>query len=79
MNQTIQIRLPAPALKLLDQKVRSGIFKSRSEAVRNYIRSMQLLDLMREFEAVTERAKLDKDGLLKHLSKVREEIYQGYV
>lgn len=76
---TIQIRLPEGQLKRLDERIKKGEFKSRSEAVREYIQRMEFLSLVREFQKITEKGKVDKKSVLSNLERVRQEIYRGYL
>lgn len=76
---TIQIRLPERQLRAIDFRIKNGEFSSRSEAVRMYIQRMELLDVMKKFQDIVDRAGIDKQGALRNLSVVREEIYRKFL
>lgn len=76
---TIQIRLPKQQLQAIDFRIKKGEFSSRSEAIRAYIHRMELLDVMKKFQGIVDRAGVDKQDALKNLSAVREEIYRKFL
>ncbi len=70
--KTVQIRLTQEQLKLIDEKVRRGEYPSRSEAIRDYVRKAELLELVnRFFAAIREKPFKQED-----LERVREKIWR---
>ena len=61
----ISVEITGNILKYLDAKVNSGLFKSRSEVVREAIREMVQRDLVAQMEA--------KGITIKDIEKLRDE------
>ena len=62
----ISVEITGNILKYLDAKVNSGMFKSRSEVVREAIREMVQRDLLAQLEA--------KGITIKDVEKLRDEV-----
>lgn len=70
--QTVQVRLTEEQLKLIDEKVKRGEYPSRSEAIRDYIRKAEFLELFSRFVEVTSR----KPFTLSELERARAQVWQ---
>lgn len=70
--QTVQVRLTEEQLKLIDEKVRRGEYPSRSEAIRDYIRKVEFLELFSRFAEVTGR----KPFTMSELEQARAQVWQ---
>lgn len=73
--QTVQIRLTKQQLKLIDAKVKAGIYPSRSEAIRDYVRRAELLELFSRFFDVTEDTFVSSE----QLRRARKQVYQKFI
>jgi Arc/MetJ-type ribon-helix-helix transcriptional regulator len=62
----ISVEVTPDLLKYLDGKVKSGMFKSRSEAVRTAIRDMIQSDLQQQLK--------DKGITLKDIDRLRDDV-----
>ena len=70
--QTVQVRLTDEQLRLIDEKVKEGIYPSRSEAIRDYVRKAEALELFgRFFEATRKPAFTEEE-----LDRAREELWR---
>lgn len=77
--ETVQIRLPKTTLKKIDQTVRDGIYRSRSEAIRDALGRIETLSLFEAFRRLVEQEGVDKEALLKETTKMRKHLYQSYL
>lgn len=71
--QTVQVRLTEEQLKLIDEKVRRGEYPSRSEAIRDYVRKAEFLELFSQFIEVTSQ----KPFTMKELKQTRTKVWQN--
>lgn len=76
--ETVQIRLKTEQLKRIDNQVKRGVYRSRSDAIRDYLERMELLSLFRDFQELIESENLSKELLLRQVSKARERLYKKY-
>lgn len=77
--ETLQIRLPEEQIQNIDLQIKKGVFKSRSDAVRNALERLRFLALMDSFRDVIEKEEVSKENLLKELKKIRKELYKKYL
>lgn len=70
--QTVQVRLTEEQLRLIDEKVKRGEYPSRSEAIRDYIRKAELLELLSRFFEVTGQ----KPFTMEELEQTRAKVWQ---
>lgn len=77
--ETLQIRLPRKQLSQIDREVREGIYRSRSEAVRDALERLNFLALMDSLGDIIKKEGLKKEEALKELKKIRAELYKKYI
>jgi len=77
--ETVQIRLPRDQLKRIDRDVRAGRYKSRSEAVRDYLNRLDLLSTFSDFQQLAEDENVSKRELLEAVKEERRKIYRTYL
>ena len=77
--ETVQIRLPRDQLKRIDRDVRAGRYKSRSEAVRDYLNRLDLLSTFSDFQQLAEDENVSKRELLEAVKEERRNIYRKYL
>jgi len=77
--QTIQIRLPKEQLEKIDKEVKSGLYKSRSEAVRDYLKRMEFLEMFDNFQQIIDKESIDRENLTDTLSSIRKKVYKKYL
>ena len=77
--ETLQIRLPQKQLREIDTKVRKGTYRSRSEAIRDYIDRIEFLSLIDEFQKIIEDRGVPKKELLKAAREARSKLYKKYL
>ncbi len=70
--QPVQIRLTKEQLKLIDEKVKRGEYPSRSEAIRDYVRKAELLELISRFYAILG----EKPFKQADLDRIREKLWR---
>ncbi len=70
--KTVQIRLTEAQLKMIDEKVNEGKYPSRSEAIRDYVRRAELLELFNRFFDLT----ADKPISDEQLERTREKLWR---
>lgn len=70
--ETVQIRLTKEQLKLIDEKVRRGEYPNRSEAIRDYVRKAELLELINHFYSLLG----DKPFKQEDLERIREKVWR---
>lgn len=68
--ETLQIRLPEEQVQNIDFQIKRGVFKSRSDAIRNALERLRFLALMDSFRDVIEKEEVSKENLLKELKKM---------
>lgn len=73
--KTVQIRLTEEQLRLIDEKVKQGKYPSRSEAIRDYVRRAELLELFSQFFDLTEDTPVSSE----QLARTREKVYQEFI
>jgi len=73
--ETIQIRLTEQQVKGLDRLVKTGIYASRGEAVRDAVRRLELMANLLELQKLAKAKGITKEELSEELSKVGDEIY----
>jgi Arc/MetJ-type ribon-helix-helix transcriptional regulator len=71
--QTVQVRLTKEQLKLIDAKVKRGEYPSRSEAIRDYLRKAEFLELFSRFLEVTGQ----KPFTMKELEQTRAKVWHN--
>ncbi len=77
--QTVQIRLPEEQLKKIDKEVKSGLYKSRSDAIRDYLMRIEFLKMFDSFQETIEGENIDKEKLIAELSLARKKLYKKYL
>jgi Arc/MetJ-type ribon-helix-helix transcriptional regulator len=77
--ETLQIRLPKTALQKIDREVRNGVYRSRSEAVRDALERIELLSVFGAFRSLIEEEGIDKKALLQGAAKIRGQLYKSYL
>ena len=70
--ETVQIRLTKEQLKIIDEKVKRGEYPSRSEAIRDYVRKAEFLELFNRFLDLTSK----KPVTQKDLERIREKVWR---
>lgn len=73
--KTVQIRLTEQQLKMIDEKIKEGKYPSRSEAIRDYLRKVELFELFNRFFEITEGKPLQEEDLERIRSKVWREKF----
>lgn len=74
--QTVQIRLSPDQLKEIDQKVKSGLYQSRSEAIRDYIRKAEFFEGLAQFRKLAAEACLDESEIWEDNESIRKDLYK---
>ncbi len=77
--QTLQIRLPEEQLKKIDKEVKSGLYKSRSEAIRDYLARMDFLKMFDDFQEIIDQDNVDKKKLSETISSARKKLHKKYL
>jgi Arc/MetJ-type ribon-helix-helix transcriptional regulator len=77
--QTVQIRLPEEQLKKIDKEVKSGLYKSRSDAIRDYLSRIEFLKMFDDFQEIIDQENIDKKQLTVALSSARKKLYRKYL
>ncbi len=77
--ETIQIRLPEGQLKKIDKEIKKGAYKSRSDAIRDYLARMEFLSMFNEFQEIADESKIDKKKLMQAISSARGKFYKKYL
>lgn len=77
--ETLQIRLPKEQVQRLDRAIKEGVYRSRSEAVRDSLERMAFLSLLSRFQELIEKESIPKEELLKELQKARQGLYKKYL
>lgn len=77
--ETLQIRLPKDLITLVDRAVRKGLYRSRSEAVRNALERMQFLAAFEALGDLFRKEGIDKTEVLEELGKIRKQVYKKYL
>lgn len=72
--ETIQIRVTKKQLHEVDKLVKYGVYNSRSEAVRDAVRRLQLLATLTELQEKAKEKGIKQEELLEELRKVRNEV-----
>ncbi len=71
--ETVQIRLPKKELEEVDNKVKTGYYHSRSEAIRDMIRRVELFEVMSQFMNLAKEEGLTrKDIQIEKPRKIRK-------
>lgn len=73
--KTVQIRLTEQQLKMIDDQVKEGKYPSRSEAIRDYLRKVELFELFNRFFAITEGKPFTEEDLERTRERVWQEKY----
>ena len=73
--ETVQIRLTKEQLKIIDEKVKRGKYPSRSEAIRDYVRKAEFLELFNRFLDLTSTKPVTQEDLERIREKVWREEY----
>lgn len=74
--KTVQIRLTKEQLNMIDEKVKQGKYPSRSEAIRDYLRKVELFELFNRFFEITERAPISEEDLERARERVWKEKFE---
>lgn len=74
--KTVQIRLTPEQLERIDEKVEEGLFQSRPEAIRDYIRKAEFFEALTQFRALATKAGLTEDEVWKDDAAIRKAPYQ---
>jgi Arc/MetJ-type ribon-helix-helix transcriptional regulator len=74
--KTVQIRLTPEQLKSIDQKVKAGLYQSRSEAIRDYIRKADFFEALNEFRKLAAQAGLSEEDLEQDDDTIRKALYK---
>lgn len=70
--KTVQVRLTDEQLRMIDEKVAQGIYPSRSEAIRDYVRKIEFLEQFNQFFAVTRQQPFSEE----ELDEIRQKVWQ---
>lgn len=70
--KTVQVRVTEEQLNMIDEKVKKGLYPSRSEAIRDYIRKAELFELFNRFFEITEGKPITD----KELERTRAKVWQ---
>jgi Arc/MetJ-type ribon-helix-helix transcriptional regulator len=73
--KTVQIRLTPDQLKLIDRKVKAGIYQSRSEAIRDYIRKAEFFEALTEFRSLAAQSGLTEAALWQDDESTRKVLF----
>ena len=73
--ETIQIRLTESQVKGLDRLVKSGVYSSRGEAVRDAVRRIELMATLMDLQKMAREKGITRKELLEELTKVGDELY----
>lgn len=76
---TLQIRLPKRQIRRIDHGVKSGLYQSRSEAIRRSLDRLDALEAFDELQKIIADSGMSKKDLLREAEKVRSEIYKNYI
>ncbi|OGF57346.1 MAG: hypothetical protein A2Z21_02360 [Candidatus Fraserbacteria bacterium RBG_16_55_9] len=74
--KTVQIRLTPEQLESIDGKVDEGLFQSRSEAIRDYIRKAEFFEALAQFRALAAKAGLTEEEVWKDDEAIRKALYR---
>jgi len=74
--KTVQIRLTPEQLEEIDRKVKQGIYRSRSEAIRDYIRKAEFFEALIQFRKLLFRAGLKEEEIWDDPEKIRKALYE---
>jgi|GEM_PF-724552 len=74
--KTIQIRLTHEQLEDIDRKVKQGIYQSRSEAIRDYIRKAEFFDALIQFRKLVSQAGLKEEDIWDDAEEIRKALYE---
>ena len=74
--KTVQIRLTPEQLEEIDRKVKQGIYRSRSEAIRDYIRKAEFFEALIQFRKLLSRAGLKEEEIWDDPEKIRKALYE---
>ena len=74
--QTVQIRLSPEQVISIDQKIKKGIYQSRSEAIRDYIRRIEFFDAVDQFRKLTAEAGLTEEEILREDEQGRKKLFR---
>lgn len=74
--QTVQIRLSPDQVRSIDQKIKKGIYQSRSEAIRDYIRRIEFFDAVEQFRKLTAEAGLTEEDILQGDEGERKKLFK---
>jgi Arc/MetJ-type ribon-helix-helix transcriptional regulator len=77
--ETLQIRLPKPIVQLLDRTIQKGLYKSRSEAIRDSLERMAFLSALDNIGNIIQEEGAKKEDLLRELKNIRKEVYKKYL
>lgn len=70
--KTVQIRLTEQQLADIDEKVKAGVYPNRSEAIRDYVRKAEFMELFNRFFEVTAGTSASEEDL----DRVRQELWE---
>ncbi len=74
--QNIQIRITPEQLKNIDEKIKAGIYQSRSEAIRDYIRKADFFEALTEFRKLAVQAGLSEEEIWQDDERLRKALYE---
>ena len=77
--ETLQIRLSEKQVRRIDEAVRKGTYKSRSEVIRDAMERMEFLAALNELGDIIREENVSKEELFRELGKIRKEIYKKYL
>ncbi len=77
--QTVQIRLPEEQLKKIDKEIKGGLYKSRSEAIRDYLARIEFLKMFDDFQEIVSQENINREELTDSISSARKKLYKKYL
>jgi len=77
--ETLQIRLTKEQLKQIDERVKRGEYPSRSEAIRDFVRKAEFLELFERFFAIASKNPLTPTELARTRAKVWREEFEPLI
>ncbi|MFQ5793703.1 MAG: type II toxin-antitoxin system ParD family antitoxin [Candidatus Bipolaricaulia bacterium] len=77
--QSVQVRLSAEQLAMIDRKVKEGRYPSRSEAIRDYLRKAQLWEVLEKLLELGDIEDQTEEEVKADLDRIREKVYQKMI
>lgn len=72
--ESVQVRFPEEALERIDRRVEDGEYPSRSEYIRDAVRTVEALEALRELRSLLDDADVEAEDLLERGSQIRESL-----